>query len=132
MTTIPEGTWEIRKHCAMRNVSGFSPLIHIDNFLPDSLSQVEIDSKQEVVVYDQSSKNVASLSSDSFLTVLLGKLEKNFCSVRLLIGRKSCQNDAKRSCVNTQTRKHNSDADIAEARVFYDDVSLFLFSCQRR
>nr|XP_056718446.1 dual specificity protein phosphatase 16 [Euleptes europaea] len=48
--------------------------------------KVEIDSKQEVVVYDQSSKNLASLSSDSFLTVLLGKLEKNFCSVHLLIG----------------------------------------------
>uniref|UniRef100_A0ACB8EBS9 Dual specificity protein phosphatase 16 n=1 Tax=Sphaerodactylus townsendi TaxID=933632 RepID=A0ACB8EBS9_9SAUR len=47
--------------------------------------KVEIDSKQEVVVYDQSSKNVASLSSDSFLTVLLGKLEKNFSSVHLLI-----------------------------------------------
>ncbi|XP_077166894.1 dual specificity protein phosphatase 16 [Paroedura picta] len=48
--------------------------------------KVEIDSKQEVVVYDQSSIDVASLSGDSFLTVLLGKLEKNFCSVRLLIG----------------------------------------------
>ncbi|XP_033004130.1 dual specificity protein phosphatase 16 [Lacerta agilis] len=48
--------------------------------------KVEIDSKQEVVVYDQSSKNVASVSSDSFLTVLLGKLEKNFSSVHLLAG----------------------------------------------
>ncbi|KAL8194503.1 UNVERIFIED_CONTAM: Dual specificity protein phosphatase 16 [Gekko kuhli] len=55
--------------------------------------KVEIDSKQEVVVYDQSSKNVASLSSDSFLTVLLGKLEKNFCSVHLLIARVSTWQD---------------------------------------
>ncbi|XP_062990447.1 dual specificity protein phosphatase 16 [Elgaria multicarinata webbii] len=48
--------------------------------------QVEIDSKQEVVVYDQNSKSVASVSSDSFLSVLLGKLEKNFSSVHLLAG----------------------------------------------
>ncbi|XP_061438482.1 dual specificity protein phosphatase 16 [Rhineura floridana] len=48
--------------------------------------KVEIDYKQEVVVYDQSSKDVASVSSDSFLTVLLGKLEKNFSSVHLLAG----------------------------------------------
>ncbi|KAH0616371.1 hypothetical protein JD844_027413 [Phrynosoma platyrhinos] len=48
--------------------------------------KVEIDSKQEVVVYDQSSKNVTSVSSDSFLSVLLGKLEKNFSCVHLLAG----------------------------------------------
>lgn len=49
--------------------------------------QIEIDCKQEVVVYDQSSKDVTSLSSDCFLTVLLGKLEKNFSSVYLLSGK---------------------------------------------
>lgn len=48
--------------------------------------QIEIDCKQEVVVYDQNSKDVTSLSSDCFLTVLLGKLEKNFSSVYLLSG----------------------------------------------
>ncbi|XP_030336775.1 dual specificity protein phosphatase 16 [Strigops habroptila] len=48
--------------------------------------KVEIDCKQEVVVYDQSSRDVTSLSSDCFLTVLLGKLEKNFSSVYLLSG----------------------------------------------
>ncbi|CAM5082130.1 unnamed protein product [Eretmochelys imbricata] len=48
--------------------------------------KIEIDCKQEVVVYDQSSKDVASLSSDCFLTVLLGKLENNFNSVHLLSG----------------------------------------------
>ncbi|RLW01808.1 hypothetical protein DV515_00007748 [Chloebia gouldiae] len=48
--------------------------------------KIEIDCKQEVVVYDQSSKDVTSLSSDCFLTVLLGKLEKNFSSVYLLSG----------------------------------------------
>ncbi|KFR11997.1 Dual specificity protein phosphatase 16, partial [Opisthocomus hoazin] len=48
--------------------------------------KIEIDSKQEVVVYDQSSKDVTSLSPDCFLTVLLGKLEKNFSSVYLLAG----------------------------------------------
>ncbi|KAJ7329426.1 hypothetical protein JRQ81_015600 [Phrynocephalus forsythii] len=48
--------------------------------------KVEIDSKQDVVVYDQSSKDVTSVSPDSFLSVLLGKLEKNFSSVYLLAG----------------------------------------------
>ncbi|NWX26553.1 DUS16 phosphatase, partial [Notiomystis cincta] len=48
--------------------------------------KIEIDCKQEVVVYDQSSKDVTSLSSDCFLNVLLGKLEKNFSSVYLLSG----------------------------------------------
>ena len=48
--------------------------------------KIEIDCKQEVVVYDQSSKDVTSLSPDCFLTVLLGKLEKNFISVCLLSG----------------------------------------------
>ncbi|KAF1500181.1 Dual specificity protein phosphatase 16, partial [Megadyptes antipodes antipodes] len=48
--------------------------------------KIEIDCKEEVVVYDQSSKDVTSLSSDCFLTVLLGKLEKNFSSVYLLSG----------------------------------------------
>lgn len=49
--------------------------------------QIEIDCKQEVVVYDQSSKDVTSLSSDCFLTVLLDKLEKNFSSMYLLSGK---------------------------------------------
>lgn len=37
-------------------------------------------------MYDQSSQDVGSLSSDCFLTVLLGKLEKSFNSVHLLAG----------------------------------------------
>lgn len=49
--------------------------------------QVDIDCSQKVVVYDQSSQDVASLSSDCFLTVLLGKLEKSFNSVHLLAGK---------------------------------------------
>ncbi|KAG8513734.1 Dual specificity protein phosphatase 16, partial [Galemys pyrenaicus] len=48
--------------------------------------QVDVDCSQKVVVYDQSSQDVASLSSDCFLTVLLGKLEKSFSSVHLLAG----------------------------------------------
>lgn len=48
--------------------------------------KVDIDCSQKVVVYDQSSQDVASLSSDCFLTVLLGKLEKCFSSVHLLAG----------------------------------------------
>ncbi|XP_053199963.1 dual specificity protein phosphatase 16 [Scomber japonicus] len=41
---------------------------------------------QEVVVYDQSSSDPAALSCDSFLSVLLLKLEKSFPSVHLLSG----------------------------------------------
>lgn len=41
---------------------------------------------QEVVVYDQSSSDPASLSPDAFLSVLLAKLEKSFPSVLLLSG----------------------------------------------
>ncbi|XP_073694134.1 dual specificity protein phosphatase 16 [Garra rufa] len=41
---------------------------------------------QEVVVYDQSSSDPASLSSEAFLCVLLAKLEKSFPSVHLLSG----------------------------------------------
>ncbi|XP_069848220.1 dual specificity protein phosphatase 16-like [Dipodomys merriami] len=48
--------------------------------------KVDIEGTQTVVVYDQSSQDMASLSSDCFLTVLLGKLEKSFCSVHLLAG----------------------------------------------
>ncbi|MGH0167619.1 UNVERIFIED_CONTAM: hypothetical protein FKN15_053322 [Acipenser sinensis] len=48
--------------------------------------KLEMDCSQEVVVYDQSSQAVATLSSDCFLTVLLAKLEKSFCSVHLLSG----------------------------------------------
>uniref|UniRef100_A0A8C6MGU3 Dual specificity phosphatase 16 n=1 Tax=Moschus moschiferus TaxID=68415 RepID=A0A8C6MGU3_MOSMO len=40
--------------------------------------KVDLDCSQKVVVYDQSSQDVASLASDCFLTVLLGKLEKSF------------------------------------------------------
>ncbi|KAG7456339.1 hypothetical protein MATL_G00251180 [Megalops atlanticus] len=49
-------------------------------------SKVELQVEQEVVVYDQSSADPASLSSEAFLSVLLAKLEKNFSSVHLLSG----------------------------------------------
>ncbi|XP_004468324.2 dual specificity protein phosphatase 16 isoform X1 [Dasypus novemcinctus] len=48
--------------------------------------KVDIDRNQKVVVYDQSSQDVAPLSADCFLIVLLGKLEKSFSSVHLLAG----------------------------------------------
>lgn len=48
--------------------------------------EVDVDCTQRVVVYDQSSQDVASLAPDCFLTVLLGKLEKSFSSVHLLAG----------------------------------------------
>lgn len=47
---------------------------------------------QEVVVYDQSSSDPASLSPDAFLSVLLAKLEKSFPSVHLLSGESNTSN----------------------------------------
>lgn len=66
-----------------------SGMIFLPALLPRLLFalQVDIDCNQKVVVYDQSSQDVTSLSSDCFLTVLLGKLEKSFTSVHLLAGK---------------------------------------------
>ncbi|XP_028810780.1 dual specificity protein phosphatase 16 [Denticeps clupeoides] len=48
--------------------------------------KLELQSGQEVVVYDQNSSDPTSLSSEAFLSVLLAKLEKSFLSVHLLSG----------------------------------------------
>ncbi|XP_029968995.1 dual specificity protein phosphatase 16 isoform X2 [Salarias fasciatus] len=46
----------------------------------------KLQADQEVVVYDQSSSDPAALSTESFLCVLLLKLERSFPSVHLLSG----------------------------------------------
>ncbi|XP_040004158.1 dual specificity protein phosphatase 16 [Xiphias gladius] len=48
--------------------------------------KLELQGDQEVVVYDQSSSDPAALSTESFLSVLLVKLERSFPSVHLLSG----------------------------------------------
>ncbi|XP_030627483.1 dual specificity protein phosphatase 16 [Chanos chanos] len=48
--------------------------------------KLEFQGGQEVVVYDQSSSDPTTLSSEAFLSVLLVKLEKSFPSVHLLSG----------------------------------------------
>ncbi|KAK1888230.1 Dual specificity protein phosphatase 8 [Dissostichus eleginoides] len=45
---------------------------------------VELSRKQEVVVYDQSSKEAGHLSKDGFVHILMGKLESTFHKVSLL------------------------------------------------
>lgn len=40
-----------------------------------------------MVVYDQSTRDVAGLAADSFLSILLGKLDSCFHSVSILTGR---------------------------------------------
>lgn len=50
------------------------------------LSQLELQADQDVVVYDQNSSDPAALAADSFLSVLLVKLERSFSSVHLLKG----------------------------------------------
>ncbi|KAM6895960.1 dual specificity protein phosphatase 16 [Lycodopsis pacificus] len=51
-----------------------------------AMNKLELQEDQQVVVYDHSSSLASSLSSDSFLSVLLLKLEKSFTSVHLLSG----------------------------------------------
>ncbi|XP_006642513.2 dual specificity protein phosphatase 8 isoform X2 [Lepisosteus oculatus] len=53
---------------------------------PSSKLKVDLSRKQEVVVYDQSTKDASLLSSDSFVRILLGKLEGSFQRVSLLTG----------------------------------------------
>ncbi|KAM4523800.1 dual specificity protein phosphatase 16 [Fundulus diaphanus] len=48
--------------------------------------KLELQADQEVVVYDQNSSDSAALSAESFLSVLLVKLERSFPSVHLLSG----------------------------------------------
>ncbi|MED6233963.1 Dual specificity protein phosphatase 16 [Ataeniobius toweri] len=48
--------------------------------------KLELQAGQEVVVYDQNSSDLAALVTDSFLSVLLVKLERSFPSVHLLSG----------------------------------------------
>ncbi|KAM4711739.1 dual specificity protein phosphatase 16 [Anableps anableps] len=48
--------------------------------------KLELQADQEVVVYDQNSSDPAALGADSFLSVLLVKLERSFPSVHLLSG----------------------------------------------
>ncbi|KAL4597515.1 dual specificity protein phosphatase 8-like isoform X1 [Arapaima gigas] len=49
--------------------------------------QLDLNKKQEVVVYDQSSRDRSLLPKDSFLNILLAKLEATFYQVSLLTGR---------------------------------------------
>ncbi|XP_061826012.1 dual specificity protein phosphatase 8 isoform X1 [Nerophis lumbriciformis] len=53
---------------------------------PNGKIKVELGRKQEVVVYDQSSKEASHLSKDGFVHILMGKLEGTFHKVSLLTG----------------------------------------------
>ncbi|XP_076971457.1 dual specificity protein phosphatase 8 [Tamandua tetradactyla] len=53
---------------------------------PASRSQVEARAPQDVVVYDQSTRDASVLAADSFLSVLLSKLDGCFDSVAILTG----------------------------------------------
>ncbi|XP_058502311.1 dual specificity protein phosphatase 8 isoform X1 [Solea solea] len=53
---------------------------------PNGKVKVELGRKQEVVVYDQSSKEAVHLSKDGFVHILMGKLESTFHKVSLLTG----------------------------------------------
>ncbi|XP_015744784.2 dual specificity protein phosphatase 8-like [Python bivittatus] len=54
---------------------------------PASSIKVEAEKHQDVVVYDQSTRDVNGLATDSFLSILLGKLVSCFHSVSILTGR---------------------------------------------
>ncbi|XP_036077205.1 dual specificity protein phosphatase 8 isoform X1 [Rousettus aegyptiacus] len=53
---------------------------------PAARSQVEATEPQDVVVYDQSTRDASVLAADSFLSVLLSKLDGCFDSVAILTG----------------------------------------------
>ncbi|XP_056210805.1 LOW QUALITY PROTEIN: dual specificity protein phosphatase 8 [Falco biarmicus] len=53
---------------------------------PASKMKVEAEETQDVVVYDQSTRDVTGLAADSFLSILLGKLDSCFHSVSILTG----------------------------------------------
>ncbi|NWU63326.1 DUS8 phosphatase, partial [Pterocles burchelli] len=53
---------------------------------PASKMKVEAEEHQDVVVYDQSTWDVTGLAADSFLSILLGKLDSCFHSVSILTG----------------------------------------------
>lgn len=48
--------------------------------------QVEAAEPQDVVVYDQSTRDASVLAADSFLSILLSKLDGCFDSVAILTG----------------------------------------------
>ncbi|MBN3281213.1 DUS16 phosphatase, partial [Polyodon spathula] len=49
-------------------------------------AKMDVKRKQEVVVYDQSTRDASLLASDSFVLILLGKLNSSFHQVSLLTG----------------------------------------------
>ncbi|XP_059402546.1 dual specificity protein phosphatase 8-like isoform X1 [Carassius carassius] len=53
---------------------------------PNGKVKVELGRRQEVVVYDQSTKDAGQLSKDGFVHILLSKLEGTFHRVSLLTG----------------------------------------------
>ncbi|XP_030416441.1 dual specificity protein phosphatase 8 isoform X1 [Gopherus evgoodei] len=53
---------------------------------PASKMKVEAEEHQDVVVYDQSTRDVSGLAADSFLFILLGKLDSCFHNVSILTG----------------------------------------------
>ncbi|MBN3272203.1 DUS16 phosphatase, partial [Polyodon spathula] len=58
----------------------------IDLLQPNSKIKMDVKRKQEVVVYDQSTRDASLLASDSFVLILLGKLNSSFHQVSLLTG----------------------------------------------
>uniref|UniRef100_A0A3B5ARC4 Rhodanese domain-containing protein n=1 Tax=Stegastes partitus TaxID=144197 RepID=A0A3B5ARC4_9TELE len=65
---------------------------------PNGKVKVELGRKQEVVVYDQSSKEAGHLSKDGFVHILMGKLEGTFHKVSLHAAR---ANLCSRLCIPT-------------------------------
>lgn len=93
---LTRGTLSIPYLAARFLVLSMAPQPRIRNliffffFLPHlSLVQVELGRKQEVVVYDQNSKEAGQLSKDGFVHILMGKLESTFHKVSLLTGNQS-------------------------------------------
>lgn len=70
-------------------------MTHVETFV--SLFQLELHAGQAVVVYDQNSSDPSHLSPESFLNVVLLKLERMFTTVHLLSGQSRSKADPRQS-----------------------------------
>lgn len=68
-----------------------------------SMFQLELHAGQDVVVYDQNSSDPNHLSPESFLNIVLLKLERMFTTVHLLSGQSKSKADPHQSRFSQRT-----------------------------
>lgn len=73
-----------------------------------SVFQLELHAGQDVVVYDQSSSDPSHLSPESFLNIVLVKLERMFTTVHLLSGQSKSKADPRQFRFSQRTSHRTS------------------------